>query len=132
MTKPDPRCGTWAIHYQGPWRDDAANPRCPMPLRVAFLAYGNHRENGHANFKQQEIAAVLGRFTEDGTFKLADRRTVRRAIDLAIQWGLLAEGSKAMCLIVPKHRVTGGPGSENEPCKRHPQPSGLRGLELVR
>ena len=122
MSAPDRARGEWAIHYQQPWKDDAANPKLPMPWRVAFLAYGNHRANGHANFKKEEIAKVLGRFDKEGDFKPADRRTVYRAIQQAVQYGLLDEGSRALCLIVPSHRVVGGPGSEDEVCRRHPKP----------
>ncbi len=123
--------GSWAIHYQQTWKDDAANPHFSMPLRVAFLAYGNHRANGHANFAQQEIAKCLGRFDDDGTFVPADRRTVTRAINQAVAWGLLGEGSRALCLIVPRHRAAGGPGNDNDPCKRHrDEPS--RHLKAVR
>lgn len=109
----------WSAHAQGPWRDDAANPRFPMPLRVAFLAYSQHRANGHAKFRQREVARVLGR-TIDGDFVEADRRTVSRAIRQAVDYGLLAEGSKALCLIVPGHRVQGGQGEADDECPRHP------------
>lgn len=115
----DPKLGSWSIHYQQPWIDQAGNKRAPMALRVTWLAYGNHRANGHANFAQQEVANALGKFDDTGTFNPADRRTVSRAIRQAIDWGLLAEGSGALCLIVPAHRQTGGPGDPNALCKRH-------------
>lgn len=135
MSAPDPSRGLWSIHYQQPWKDDAANPRFSMPLRVAFLAFGNHKANGHANFAKQEIAKNLGRYDEAGNFVPADRRTVNRAICQAIEWGLLEEGSRALCLVVPKHRMTGGPGEDDEPCKRHSTVAARRrrrGLEVVR
>lgn len=113
----------WARHYQEPWKEDAANPRYPLALRVAFLAFGMHRANGHARFRQREIANVLGRFDDQGTWHPADRRTVNRAIKTAIDYGLLADGSKALCLIVPRHRVSGGLGNENARCDRHPRPT---------
>lgn len=116
----------WARHFQEPWHEDALNPRFPHPLRVAFLAYGTHRANGHAVFKQGEVAKVLSRLDEDGHPVPADRRTVHRAIQQAVRLGLLAEGSKALCLIVPRHRIVGGMGQENAPCKRHPKASRLR------
>lgn len=132
MSTPDPKLGNWAIHYQQPYRDDAANPRMPMPLRIAWLAYGNHRANGHANFAKEEIAKALGRYDHEGTFVNADRRTVSRAIRQAIDWDLLDQGSVALCLIVPKHRVTGGPGAADTPCKRqHPQPREAAQLRAV-
>lgn len=132
MSSPDPKRGPWAIHYQQAWKDDAANPRFPMPLRIAFLAYGNHRANGHANFRKEEIAKNLGRFDEQGTFVPADRRTVHRAIQRAIEWGLLDKGSRALCLIVPAHKTTGGLGSPEDPCKRHSTTKCRHNLRVVR
>jgi hypothetical protein len=131
MSAADPKRGHWSIHYQQAWKDDAANPRFSMPLRVAFMAFGNHRANGHANFRQEEIAKSLGHFDEEGTFVPADRRTVHRAIQQAIEWGLLEEGSRALCLIVPAHRMTGGPGNPEDPCQRHDH-RGRRKLRVVR
>lgn len=112
----------WARHFQRPWHDDALNPRFPFALRVAFLAYGTHQANGHARFKQGEIAAVLGHLDEDGHPVPADRRTVHRSIRQAIDFGLLDPSSKAMCLVVPSHRVSGGLGDDKAPCIRHPKP----------
>lgn len=132
MATADRNLGEWSGHYQQPFRDDAANPKFGMPLRVAFLAFGNHRANGHANFQRQEIAQVLGKFDDQGTFQPADRRTVNRAIQQAIEFGLLAEGSLALCLIVPQHRVFGGPGKEDAPCKRkHSVSRSTRSLRAV-
>lgn len=113
----------WARHFQDAWHEDALNPRFPLPLRVAFLAFGTHRANGHAVFKQGEIAKVLSRLDEEGHPVPADRRTVWRAIKQAVELDLLAEGSKALCLIVPRHRIAGGLGVETAPCKRHPRTS---------
>lgn len=123
----------WARHYQEPWHDDALNPRFPLPLRVAFLAYGTHRANGHAKFKQGEIAKVLGHLDDEGHPVPADRRTVWRAIQQAVEYGLLAEGSKALCLVVPSHRIAGGIGDEHAPCPRHPKRlnRGRAGLRAV-
>ncbi len=115
--------GSWARHFQAPWHDDALNPRYPYALRVAFLAYGTHRANGHARFKQGEIGTVLGHLDDDGHPVSADRRTVYRAVQQAVDFGLLAEGSRALCLIVPSHRIAGGMGDENAPCDRHPKPT---------
>jgi hypothetical protein len=118
--------GPWSRHYQAPWHNDALNPRFPLPLRVAFLAYGTHKANGHAVFKQSEIARILARPDNSGGLVDADRRTVYRAIQQAIDYGLLAEGSRALCLIVPDHRITGGMGEEDAPCARHPKPGSRR------
>lgn len=113
------RGDTFAFHRQTAWHEDALNPRFPMPLRVAFLGFGTHRANGHAVFKSGEIAKVLGRVDDDGHLVPADRRTVHRAIAQAVDLGLLAEGSKALCLIVPRHRVAGDLGDAGAPCRRH-------------
>lgn len=123
MRRDETELGPWTRHFQHAWHDDALNPRFPFPLRVAFLAYGTHKANGHARFKQGEIAKVLGRLDEDGHPVPADRRTVYRAIRQAVEYGLLADGSKALCLIVPSHRIRGGMGNEHAPCDRHPRPS---------
>ncbi|WP_432477200.1 hypothetical protein [Nocardioides sp. GXQ0305] len=112
----------FAFHRQAAWHADALNPRFPLALRVAYLAMGTHRANGHAVFKQGEVAAVLGRVDEDGHHAPADRRTVYRAIRQAIDFGMLAEGSGALCLIVPRHRIAGGHGAPDAPCRRHPKP----------
>lgn len=109
----------WTRHFQQPYRDDAANPRLPLPFRVTALANGNHKANGHAVFKQTEVAKALGHVDEDGHHVPADRRTVHRAITQAIDFGFLAKGSGALCLIVPRHRVSGGLGDPDAPCKRH-------------
>lgn len=124
--------GSWSRHYQEPWAEDALNATYPMPLRVAFLAFGRHRANGHAVFRQGEVSNVLGRFDDHGTWVAADRRTVHRAIRHAVTYGLLAEGSKALCLIVPSHRVAGGMGSPESDCKRHPKAQGLAHLRAVK
>lgn len=112
------REGAWARHFQRPWHEDALNPRFPAALRVAFLAYGTHKANGHARFKQQEVAKILGHLDEHGHPVAADRRTVYRAIRQAVDYGLLAEGSQALCLVVPRHRIVGGLGEEDAPCDR--------------
>lgn len=119
MSRPQPFDGPWAMHLQHAWHDDACNPRFPLPLRVAFLAYGTHRANGHAKFKQGEIAAVLGHLDESGHHVPADRRTVYRAIRQAVEFELLDESSKLLCLVVPRHRIAGGIGIANAPCSRH-------------
>lgn len=121
MTRIDFHGDPWAGHSQEPWKDDAANPRFPLPLRVAFLAYGNHQANGHANFKQGEVAKALAKLV-DGELVIPDRRTVWRAIRQAVDYRLLAPESKALCLVVAEHRVQGGVGDENAPCKRHDSP----------
>lgn len=118
--------GAWARHFQDAWHDDSLNPKFPKALRVAFLAYGTHRANGHARFKTGEIAKVLSRVDETGTLIPAAYNTVHRAITTAIELGLLDKGSTSLCLIVPNHRISGGVGDADDPCDRHDQPARRR------
>lgn len=115
--------GPWAAHLQEAWSNDALNPRFPLPLRVAFAAYGQHRANGHARFKQGELCTILGHLDDEGHFVPADRRTVYRAIRQAVDYGLLDPASKTLCLVVPRHRIDGGQGSSDTACARHPKPT---------
>lgn len=121
MTKPrrqDEPEGYWTKHYQDAYLEDAANPRYPLAIRVAYLAYGTHKANGHARFRQGEVAKVLGGL-EDGTFVPASRYAVNRAINTAIDYGLLAKDSRALCLVVPGHRIRGHQGNPDARCDRH-------------
>lgn len=128
MSAPDPSMGDWSIFYHQPWHDDSLNPRFPYALRVAFLAFGTHRANGHATFRRGEVAKVLSHVDDDGTLIPTTRQTVHRAIAQAVEFGMLEEGSHSMCLVVPRHRATGGRGSPNSPCGRHSD-GRLRGVE---
>jgi hypothetical protein len=83
-------------------------------------------------FRQGEVANVLGHFDQAGTWVPADRRTVHRAITQAMSYRLLAEGSKALCLVVPSHRIAGGMGSPDTPCQRHPETRRGRHLKAVK
>jgi hypothetical protein len=99
----------WAKHYQGVWHERAGDPRLPYWFRVTALAFGCHCQNGHARFDKGQIGMVLGRLDPDtGEFFPLDRHNVRRAIDKAVEFGLLAEGSSALCLVVPAHAISGG------------------------
>lgn len=99
----------WGQHYQSIWRERADDASLPLWLRVAALAYGTHRGNGHANFRPNGIAAILG--------KPADR--ISRAIADAKRRGWLAPESSARCLVVPPHAIRGGNGHPNEICAVH-------------
>ena len=125
--------GYWTKHYQSAYLEDAANPRYPNAIRVAFLAYGKHKANGHARFKQREIANVLGEVDENGDFVPASKYVVERAIKTAVSYGLLAEGSKALCLVVPGHRIRGHHGDAEAPCDRHrKRPATIRSVPPLR
>lgn len=102
----------WARHYQDQWQERAGDPRFPYWLRVAALAYGSHLDNGHARFKRGEIALVLG--TPGQPYV-----NVRRAIEAAVEYGWLADGSFWGCLIVPAHAIKKGPWTTAKPCPVH-------------
>lgn len=115
----------WARHYQHVWHERTADARLPLWLRVAFLAYGCHRANGHARFKPGEIAEVFG--TVNGTtgeIKAADKHNIQRAIRNAVERGWLAEGSSTLCLVVPAHAIEGGLGYTGEKCPLHSRKRG--------
>lgn len=115
-----PREHPWARHYQHVWQERAGNPALPLWFRVTALAYGSHRANGHATFGRGDVALVLG--TVDpatGVLTPLIRQHVHRTIQTAIGYGLLAAGSRSLCLIVPAHAITGGLGREDEPCPQH-------------
>lgn len=86
----------------------------PLWIRVASLAFGCHRRNGHATFKTGEIAEILG---TPGTPLSAS--SVSNAIKLAKNAGWIADQSNARCLMVPPHAVTGGLGHPNDRCPVH-------------
>ncbi|MGO8937604.1 MAG: hypothetical protein ACLQLO_10915, partial [Mycobacterium sp.] len=69
----------------------AANPEMPLWVRVAALAFGCHRRNGHASFKTGEIAEVLGT-----PGKALSASSVSNAIRLAKNAGWIAEESNAV------------------------------------
>lgn len=117
---PEPE-GYWTKHFQSAYLEDAANPAYPLAIRVAFFAYGRHKANGHARLRQGEVANVLGEMV-DGEFCPASKYAVNRAITSAISYGLLSPGSKALCLIVPGHRIQGYHGDAEAPCDRHRAP----------
>lgn len=94
----------YSAHRNRHWLDKAANPRHPMVLRVYFAALGRRRVGGHAPFGRGELAEAL---VQTGGV-LPDRRRISKAIRQCIDWGYLAEGSNAGCLIVPLDDVQGG------------------------
>lgn len=111
----------WARHYQHVWHERTADTRLPLWLRIAFLALGSHRANGHARFKPGEIAEVFGGGIDPktGEIRTLDKHNLQRAIRNAVDRGWLAEGSSSLCLIVPAHAVQGGLGYAAEKCPIH-------------
>jgi hypothetical protein len=108
----------FGMHHQAVWRaraaDRAANPSLDNWIRVATLAFGYHRRNGHASFKPGEIAEILG-----APGKPLSGPAVSNAIRLAKNAGWIAEESNARCLVVPPHAVGGGLGHPNDRCPIH-------------
>jgi len=110
----------WARHFQHVWEERSASRSLPDWLRVACLAYGKHRANGHANFRPGEVALVLARLDETtGVVTALARQGVHRAIKVAVGNGWLGAGSTARCLIVPAHAITGGLGRAEDACPQH-------------
>lgn len=108
----------WARHYQHVWEERSGAPWLPKWFRVASLAYGKHRANGHAMFGPGEVALIIG--TVDlATGELTPDANVARTIGLAVEYGLLAEGSTSRCLIVPAHAIDGPSGDAFAPCPVH-------------
>ncbi len=87
----------WAKHQQASWEEQARSPYVDLWQRVAFLAMGTHKANGHAPFlNAQEIAervALVGkRPPEDSEIRRAVR--VER---LAAGWGASRGRSASWC-----------------------------------
>jgi hypothetical protein len=104
----------WAAHRQGHWLEWAGSTEFPDHLRVAFVAFGRHRANGHARLEREELRYYLVR--RDGT--LPDRRSVYRSVRRAADLGLIVDSSTALCLVVSSHDVQGGQGDADAPCRR--------------
>lgn len=110
----------WSRHYQSVWLERAGDAELPDWLRVAALAYGSHRANGHALFKRGHVALILAAVdTRTGALTPRSRQSVHRAIRTAIRHGWLVEGSTARCLVVPGHAISGGLGSPVDDCPQH-------------
>jgi hypothetical protein len=108
----------FSMHRQAVWRERAqtraANPEMPLWIRVASLAFGSHRANGHSPFKQGDIAEVLGTPGQP-----LSGPSVSNAIRLAKNAGWIAEESTVRCLVVPPHAVHGGLGHPHDRCQIH-------------
>jgi hypothetical protein len=108
----------YAMHRQSVWKERAANraanPVLPQWIRLAALAFGCHRRNGHANFVQGEIAEILGT-----PGKPLSPSSVSNAIKLAKKAGWIAQESNSRCLVMPPHAVEGGLGHPNDRCAVH-------------
>lgn len=115
----------FAMHYQSVWLERVADRRFPAWARVAFLAFGSHKANGHARFKPGQVGLLLGAVNPDtGEVKPMDKHNVQRAIRVAIESGWLREGSSSLCLVVPAHAIRGGEGRAHAPCPLHETKAG--------
>jgi len=98
VTKPQRTSNGKAVHFAmaplGFFRDRAAVDTIPGPVRVAMFGWGHMLPNGHAPFLPDGggVDVAMGE----------DARKVRRWISEAVGMGLLEEGSRNACLIVPK------------------------------
>ena len=107
----------WAKHQQASWEEQARSAHVDLWQRVAFLAMGTHKANGHAPFlNAQEIAervALVGKHPPEDS-------EIRRAVRVAKARGWLGSQSSTRCLVVPPHWVSGGlGGSPYARCLRH-------------
>lgn len=105
----------WARHYFEEWQRRAGDPNLPHWLRVASAAYGAHDDAGHARFKRGDLALILGSVDDDGLVR--PYRNLGRAINEAVAYRWLAEGSYWGCLVVPAHVARSGDLSKRPaPC----------------
>ncbi|MDT5127990.1 MAG: hypothetical protein QOH54_3634 [Mycobacterium sp.] len=110
----------WTRHFQSGWENRAANTDAPLWARLVSLAYGRHEANGHANFTRGDLLWILGTPAKDGQpFKRRHSASIRDAIEVAVKYGWLAEGSCNECLIVPSHEIEGPMGNADKPCPVH-------------
>lgn len=110
----------FAFHYQGVWLERSADPSLTAWLRVAALAFGSHKKNGHATFGSGELATLLAKPGPDGVPKPLSASGVANAIRVAKRQGWIAQESNARCLVVPPHAVTGGLGGQaGTKCSAH-------------
>lgn len=103
----------FSAHRNEHWLEKAINPNHPLALRVYFVALGRRKVGGHAPLDQGELAELL---VNPGA-QIPDRRRVAEAIRACVHWGYLAEGSNALCLVVPLDDVRGGRGQSYR-CRR--------------
>lgn len=107
----------FSIHYQHVWMERALTtewakgvPKPPLWLRLAWLAYGRHERNGHANFHQGELVQIFG----------VQAPAVSRAIRDAKRAGFIDPASNVRCLQVSGHAITGGTrGNPKKVCPIH-------------
>jgi hypothetical protein len=110
---------SWTRHYQSVWEERAGDWRAPRWLRVACLAYGLHRANGHATLGAGMLALTLAS-PDPKTGEMVPDKNPGRAVELAVRYGWLAPGSNVRCLVVPAHAIVGPGGDPHLSCSHHP------------
>lgn len=85
--------------------------------RIECAARSRMNKIGHAGFTMLELQEILGKSNEDGDLVLVNERTVKRAIDAAVERGSLAPGSSPLCLVVPS--TTGQTTNRDSECAVH-------------
>jgi hypothetical protein len=111
----------WTMHRQSFWAMQAGNSRLTLWHRVYALAYGVHRRNGHAPFREGELILALT-IVDKTTGQVHEPRVdeVSRAIRTAVDYGFLADESCMRCLVIPEYAISGGMlGSPKERCHSH-------------
>lgn len=109
----------WTQHRQSFWQFHAGNTSLPLWLRIAALAYGVHRRNGHAPFGPGDLRLALS-FVDTATGEIMQPSTQRLSneIDVAVRYGFLSHVSCASCLVVPASISGGMTGKTNEACRQ--------------
>ncbi len=104
------RGNPWTSHYQSVWTERGKNPELPQWLRLACLAFGRHKPNGHAHFAEGELAKLLSTRGKDGAVTVPSSQSVSGYIKTAKHFEFIDQSSTARCLVVPPHAITGGQG----------------------
>jgi hypothetical protein len=114
------------MHQQSHWERLACSPdpSVPMWLRVTFMAYALHRQNGHAELgvgKLRELLVIgVERDQQAGwvVTRQAHRSTLSSAVREAISNGTLHPDSTVRCLRPTPQDVEGGKlGKPHDPCQ---------------
>lgn len=117
---PRRRINSWLQAHQSVWDEMALDHTgYDAWFRVWALAVARAQANGHAPFAPNEIAKVLGRLDEAGSWVPKSPSGVSQAISLAKRKRLLDTSSTARCLVLPPHAWRGGLGSPTKNCPVH-------------
>lgn len=117
----------FALHTQDAWMEKVGNPRLPLWLRIACLAYGSHRANGHAPLSLGDIGLALATIdTATGECWEPSRQNINRGILVAVDYGFIDPTSGARCLVVPERMVRGGLGDPLDVCPAKHRTPGAR------